>query len=61
MNWEQIDACHQRAEVFGGWLVKTYEDVNHFTEHGLQQGYDWRVAMAFVPDVNHEWVLELVK
>jgi len=57
MNWEQIDSNHQRAQVFGGWLVKTFEDVNHFTENGLQQGYDWRVAMTFIPDPQHEWVL----
>lgn len=24
--WEQIDNYHQRAKVFGGWLVKAYED-----------------------------------
>lgn len=58
MNWEQIDSNHLRTQVFGGWLVKAYEDVNHFTENGLQQGYDWRVAMTFVPDPQHEWALE---
>jgi hypothetical protein len=26
MEWEQIDAYHQRAEVFGGWLVKSYQE-----------------------------------
>jgi hypothetical protein len=56
MNWEQIDSHHQRAEVFGGWLVKAYEDVNQYsTEQGFTSGYEWRVAMTFVPDQNHEW------
>lgn len=58
MNWEQIDAYTQRAEVFGGWLVKTFEDAIHFTENaGMVQGYDWRVAMTLVPDARHEWVI----
>lgn len=59
MNWEQIDAYHQRAEVFGGWLVKAYEDVEHYIpDQGLRSGWDWRVAMVFIPDPAHEWVLE---
>lgn len=58
MKWEQIDAYHQRAEVFGGWLVKCVEDVIHFTpDIGIQHGHDWRVAMTFVPDPAHEWVI----
>lgn len=59
MNWEQIDAYHQRAEVFGGWLVKSYEDVMHTDSSNAQyNGYDFRVAMAFIPDPAHEWVVE---
>ena len=48
MNWEQIDASHQRARVHGGWLVKAFE-------RGLYDGYDFRVAMAFVPDPHYQW------
>lgn len=59
MNWEQIDAYHERAKVFGGWLVKAFSDVTHYLpDQGLQSGWDYRVAMTFVPDVNHEWVIE---
>lgn len=59
MNWEQIDAYHQRAEVFGGWLVKAYENISHFREDGslIIQGYDLNIAITFVPDPQHEWVL----
>jgi len=62
MNWEQIDDCHQRAQVFGGWLVKTFTDVVHLEgDYEKRDGWDWRVAMAFVPDPNHEWKLALTK
>lgn len=57
-DWEQIDQSHQRVKVFGGWLVKAYEDVVHNTDyHGRVPGWDWRVAMTFVPDPKHEWLL----
>ena len=57
-DFEQIDSYHQRAKVHGGWLVKAFEDVTHDTDHqGMAEGWDWRVAMAFVPDPNHEWVI----
>ena len=59
MEWEQIDDYHQRARVFGGWLVKAYEQVFHTTDfNGTHTNLDMRVAMAFVPDANHAWVLE---
>jgi hypothetical protein len=58
MEWEQIDPYHQRAKVFGGWLVKVYEDVVHETPNGKHGGWDWRIAMTFVPDHLHVWKLE---
>ena len=60
MNWEEIDEEHFRAAVPGGWLVKTYTEVCHDQSHhghGMQGGWDWRVAMAFVPDPGYEWVI----
>lgn len=58
MEFEEIDAYHQRAKVHGGWLVKAHEPVAHSTDsNGMQDGWDWRVAMAFVPDPKHEWSL----
>ena len=61
--WEQIDNYHQRAKVFGGWLVKAYEDKRHYAIYRdgsdvWRDGYDWSIAMAFVPDINHEWKIE---
>lgn len=62
MNWEQIDAYHQRAKVLGGWLVKAFQDVSIYTEHaGMQSGWDFTACMSFVPDANHEWKLEEAK
>lgn len=61
MEWEQIDNSHQRAKVHGGWLVKAFESVTHnlcVDGRGMEDGWDWRVAMCFVPDPNHEWVIE---
>jgi len=56
LEWEQIDNYHQRAPIFGGWLVKTYEDVSHLgLGYATTIGWDWRISMCFVPDPNHEW------
>lgn len=58
LTWEQIDPYTQRAAVIGGWLVKAYEDVCT-TNTGIHaaggKGYEWRIAMTFVPDVAHHW------
>ena len=56
--WEQIDNYHQRAKVFGGWLVKAYEDKVHYAESIRRTGDDLSIAMAFVPDSNHEWKIK---
>ena len=56
-KFEQIDDYHQRAKVQGGWLVKAFEDVAHL-EDGYRPsitGFDYRAAMAFVPDPEHSW------
>jgi hypothetical protein len=58
LQWEVIDPYHQRAKVIGGWLVKAYEDVltqgTGFTAVG-KNGYEWRMAMTFIPDQGHYW------
>lgn len=58
LTWEQIDPRTRRAAVIGGWLVKAYEDVRTaspgFSTLG-QTGYEWRIAMTFVPDASHCW------
>jgi hypothetical protein len=55
--WEQIDDYHQRAKVFGGWLVKSYDDIYEDRGYGqgYERGYQWRTAMCFVPDPRHVW------
>lgn len=57
--FENIDNEHERAKVLGGWLVKANTSVYHLyngvSEGG--EGWDWRVAMTFVPDPDHEWSL----
>lgn len=58
-KFEQIDNNHQRAKVIGGWLVKAYESVTHQTEdRGMLDGWDYRVAMTFVPDEGHYWKID---
>jgi hypothetical protein len=58
MEWEQISDYEQRAMVPGGWLVKSFTDVIHKTDDmGYQPGWDYRIAMAFVPDPDHEWII----
>lgn len=61
MEWEQIDDSHERAKVVGGWLVKTYTNVFHDLgayDRGMVSGWDWRVAMTFVPDLDYSWELK---
>jgi hypothetical protein len=57
LTWEQIDPYTQRAAIIGGWLVKSYEDVYEkiTPDHPYESGYQYRIAMTFVPDVGHHW------
>lgn len=56
LSWEWINEGYmKRAKVFGGWLVQSYEDVVHEREQGLIPGWDFRIALTFVPDEHHEW------
>ena len=59
LEWESIGDNFERAKVFGGWLVQNHTDVYH-PENGFSgggEGWDWRPALCFVPDVKHEWKL----
>lgn len=59
MKWERIDDYHQRCMVEGGWLVKAYENVAHFTEdRGMEVGWDYRITMCFMPDPEHDWSIK---
>ena len=56
MQWEDVDPGRmERAKIHGGWLVRAFENVSHDRGGELQQGWDWRVALCFVPDPTHEW------
>jgi len=58
LNWKQIDNYHKRASIPGGWLVKAFEDVKEDRSaygQGMKAGWQWRIAICFVPDPNHEW------
>ena len=63
LRWERIDDWHQRARVFGGWLVKAHEPVFHRPTSELQggDGWDFRVAMTFVPDKFAHWAPDTKK
>lgn len=64
LTWEQIDTYTQRAAVIGGWLVKAYENVctagTGYSALG-DKGYEWRIAMTFVPDEGHHWKSDWTK
>ena len=59
MYWEQIDDNHYRCNIFGGWLVKAYENVVGFNVHSERFEYETEnnhcVSMCFVPDPLHQW------
>ena len=63
MKFESIADNHERAKVPGGWIVKAYSSVYHQANSicGGGEGWDWRIAMCFVPDPKHEWVIEKVE
>ena len=60
MHFERIDNEHQRAKVPGGWIVKAFGEVmtQLHPGHNASDGYEWRIAMCFVPDPEHKWQLE---
>lgn len=62
--WESIFTTHaeylSRAKVHGGWLVKSVSDVRTLVPDGYggyttTDGYEWRTALTFIPDPDHEW------
>lgn len=65
LEWEDIPnlnyaTWYRRAKVYGGWLVEATTDVTHDMNYeggkgGMDSGYDWRIALTFVPDQLHQW------
>ena len=61
MNWECIHkyGLEFRAKVQGGWIVKVLEPVVHMEEYnGMVDGWDFRVAITFVPDPDYLWEID---
>ena len=55
MEWETVDDWTERSKVPGGWFVKINEPVFHMTESREGDGWDWRIALTFYPDTDHQW------
>jgi len=60
MDFERIDDYRSRAKIHGGWILETCSEVmTHMNTNELPvRGYEWRISTCFVPDPNHEWVLD---
>ena len=60
-EWETIDGYNFRMKIPGGWVLKVREDVMQDRGsygQGLCTGWDWRVAICFIPDPDHKWVID---
>jgi len=60
-KWEELDEETLRVKVIGGWLILAREAVAHDMSadgRGLVAGWDFRPALAFVPDPKHEWEID---
>lgn len=67
MTWEDIPneehaTWYRRTKVFGGWLVEATTNVVHDMNYengqgGMNDGWDWRIALTFVPDPLHQWIV----
>lgn len=53
--WESIDSNHERAQVLGGWLVKSHNEVFEYINETMQTGWNWQTSLCFVPDPTHTW------
>jgi len=59
-QWEEIpETALSRMPIYGGWLVMILENV--FQSDRGTWGWDYRPALTFVPDPNHEWKTPLEK
>lgn len=59
--WEKVEDSIERTRTPTGWLVREVCDVAHFNarnHESITTGYDWRVAMTFVPDPDGQWLIE---
>lgn len=47
-----------RAKVFGGWVVRNWDLTMHPYPTATNTNHTVSESMVFVPDPNHEWVIE---
>lgn len=62
LEWECVDDDTMRAWIAPlGWLVRYSEPVCHLDAELVDRyGYDWRPALAFVPDPEQKWIIAQV-
>lgn len=65
-DWEWIDEeqSMRRLRVTGGWLVRVDAPVMHDQTtmgRGMEGGWDWRPAITFLFDPQHQWGKEPTK
>lgn len=47
---------YSRIAIPGGWLVEGLTNVlTQLSDGRMDQGFDWRASIAFVPDPEHLW------
>ena len=58
-EWEQLDEWTNRAKVHGGWIVQSFTPVAHANKQTyIGEKKDYRIATVFVPDTNHDWMVD---
>lgn len=61
LKWEKVEDGMYRSRTPTGWLVRECGEVAHIgpeLNEYVTTGYDWRVAMVFVPDPDGVWLKE---
>ena len=53
-KWEKISQDTLRLMVFGGWLVRSQDAYTI----GDSEATPIELGICFVPDPNHQWILE---
>jgi hypothetical protein len=56
--WEEIpeELGMSRAWTGAGWLVRCFDDVGQDRGGGMQEGWEWRTSLVFVPDPSKTWL-----
>lgn len=63
-KWEKVQIGGEaitRLRTPTGWLIREYAEVAHIGQDQhkyITTGYDWRIAMTFVPDPDGAWLAD---